>query len=58
MAVYDVIPTSNVKFDDIRDTLNSKGGSVSNDTRTAFKTTSGIAKWSKKKPVRLQIDFC
>lgn len=58
MAVYDIIPTNNVKFDDIRDTLNSKGGSVTNDTRTAFKTNSGIDKWSKKKPVRLQVDFC
>ena len=58
MAVYDIIPTSNITFNDIRDTLNSSGGSVNNEVASAFKTTSGINKWSKHKPVRLQVDFC
>lgn len=59
MAVYnDTLPTSNLKYDDIRDTLNSSGGSVTNVASTAFKATSGINVWSKHKPVILSVDFC
>ena len=58
MAVYDIIPTSNVTFNDIRDTLNSQGGIVNNEVASAFKSSSNINYWSKKKPVRLQVDFC
>lgn len=59
MAVYnDTLPTSNLKYDDIRDTLNSSGGSVTNVVSTAFKATSGINVWSKHKPVILSVNFC
>lgn len=51
MAVYDILPTENLKWDDIRDTLNSSGGSVNNDAVTAFKSSSGINKWSRHKPI-------
>lgn len=59
MAIYDVIPTSNVTFNDIRDTLNSQGGSVNNNVASAFKTSSNINYWSKKKPVHVfNTPFC
>ena len=57
MAVYDIIPTSNITFNDIRDTLNSSGGSVNNAVVSAFKTTSGIDIWAKFKPVGYTADF-
>lgn len=50
MAAKTLIPTSNVPFDDIRDTLNSFGGSVTNEVATAFKDTAKINKWSRNKP--------
>lgn len=59
MAVYsDVLPTTDLKYEDIRDTLNANGGSVNNDVSTAFKTSSGINVWSKHKPVPLNTNFC
>ena len=58
MAAYDILPTENLKWDDIRDTLNASGGTVSNVAETAFKTTSGINVWSKHKPVVLTVNFC
>ena len=36
MAVYNILPTTNLKWDDIRDTLNAGGGSVTNVVSTAF----------------------
>lgn len=58
MAIYDVIPTSNVTFNDIRDTLNSQGGSVNNEVASAFKNSANINPWSKHKPVILEVNFC
>lgn len=57
MAVYDILPNTNLRYDDIRDTLNANGGSVTNEFSTAFKN-GNINKWSKHKPVRLNRDFC
>lgn len=56
--VYDILPTTNLKYDDIRDTLNSAGGFVDNDVASAFKPTANINKWSKHKPVKLAVNFC
>ena len=56
MSVLDIITKPN-PFNDIRDTLNASGGSVSNETWTAFKTTSGINMWAKYKPVGYTADF-
>ena len=56
--VYDILPTTNLKYDDIRDTLNSAGGSVTNDVASAFKATANINKWSRHKPVKLAVNFC
>lgn len=58
MAVYDVLPTTNLKYDDIRDTLNAGDGSVNNDVSSAFKESANINRWSKHKPVRLAVNFC
>ena len=57
MAVYAYLPTTNLKWDDIRDTLNANGGTVTNDVSTAFQTTANINKWSKHKPVKSLILF-
>lgn len=51
MAVYDILPTENLRYDDIRDTLNANGGSVSNVVGTAFAEGANINKWAKYKPV-------
>ena len=51
MASLSQIPTSNVRTEDIRDTLNANGGSVSNDATTFFTTAAKINPWSKHKPV-------
>lgn len=56
--IYDIIPSENVKYEDIRDTLNANGGIVNNDVSTAFKESAKINPWSKHKPVALNVDFC
>lgn len=53
MAVQTILPNQNLTWDDIRDTLNANGGSVTNDVSTAFKSTANIDIWSKNKPVIL-----
>lgn len=57
MAIYDILPTTNLKWDDIRDTLNAGGGSVTNIVSTAFVKSANINKWAKYKPVRLNEIF-
>lgn len=52
------LPTSNLKAEDIRDTLSAGGGSVSNDTTTFFKAAAKINPFSKHKPIKLAADFC
>lgn len=56
--VRDIIPSENIKYDDIRDTLNANGGSVNNNVSSAFKEAANINPWSKKKPVGYTKDFC
>lgn len=56
--VYDILPERDLHYSDIRDTLNSAGGSVNNDVSSAFKATANINKWSKHKPVKLPVNFC
>lgn len=57
MAVYDILPDTNLKGDDIRDTLNANGGSVSNNTLSFFTESANINWSSKYKPVRYPADF-
>lgn len=57
MAVKEIIPNTNISVDDIRDTLNANGGSVSQPS-TFFTTAAKINPWSKKKPSNFTEDFC
>lgn len=50
MAVYDILPSQNLKWDDVRDTLNASGGVVSNVAETAFKAGANINMFAKYKP--------
>lgn len=53
MAVRDILPETNLTWDDVRDTLNANGGIVGdNSFSSAFKDTANIDMWSKHKPVR------
>lgn len=57
MAVYSILPTTNLKAEDIRDTLNSNGGSVSNGLLTFFTTNAKINKWARYKPESYKKNF-
>lgn len=57
LTAYDVLPTSNLKWDYIRDTLNKYGGVVNNNSITAFQSTNGVNKWSWRKPINHSIMF-
>lgn len=57
MAVQSILPKTNLKWDDIRDTLNANGGAVTNVVSTAFKASAKINPWSKRKPVSYYKDF-
>lgn len=50
MALNRILPTVNLKYDYIRDTLNMDGGSVDNNVTSAFAETANINPWSKYKP--------
>lgn len=52
-VIYDLFPPTNLKYEDIRDTLNHNGGAVTNDVSTAFSASANIQKWAKYKPVCL-----
>jgi len=49
MAVYDILPTTNLRDTDIRDTLNANGGSVS-DGISCFEAAANLNKWARYKP--------
>lgn len=50
LTAYDVLPTSNLKWDYIRDTLNASGGVVNNNAITAFQSGANINMFAKYKP--------
>lgn len=53
MAVKEILPSTNLTWDDIRDTLNAGGGSVTNDVASAFQyETAKFNIWSKFKPTK------
>lgn len=54
---YDILPKTNLRAEDIRDTLNSWGGNVGNEIVSLFSDSAKINKWSKYKPVPLKQDF-
>lgn len=50
MAVKAILPTTNLEYSDVRDTLNANGGSVNNNMSSLFKEAANINMWSKNKP--------
>lgn len=50
--IYDILPSENLEYSDIRDTLAAGGGSVNNNVASAFQSTANINMWSKHKPVK------
>lgn len=53
-----IIPNTDVNLaTEVRDVLNTNGGSVSNDITTFFKQSANINKWAKFKPESFEIDF-
>lgn len=57
MAVKDILPTTNLTWDDIRDTLNSASGAVTNEVSTAFMVGNNINYYSKYKPMSYPVNF-
>lgn len=57
MAVYDILPSTNLKAEDIRDTINANGGSVSNDLTTFFSEAANLNKWARYKPESYKKNF-
>lgn len=57
MAVHDILPKTNLKLEDIRDTLNAAGGSVGNETRSYFGINANLNMFSRYKPMRQSGDF-
>ena len=56
MAVKNILPSSSLTGDDIRDTINNFGGSADNYWPNYFQTNDAN-KWSKWKPVKFSADF-
>jgi hypothetical protein len=52
MAVYDILPNTNLTVSDIRDTLNANGGTTDNEFSSLFKAAANHNKWSKEKPTK------
>lgn len=50
MAVRDILPTENLHFNDVRDTLAANGGSVNNSLSSLFKAAAKINYMAKYKP--------
>ena len=57
MAVVNIFGTTNITGDDIRDTINSFGGSASNAWATFFDQLEDVNIWSKWKPFSYPADF-
>lgn len=63
MAVYDVLPTTNLKVDDVVDTLRANGGVIGVDGNgmirlsDLFTEGANINQWSLRKPFVAAVDF-
>lgn len=57
MASLNIIPQTNIKAEDIRDTLAAHGGTVTNNIASFFKSAAKINKWSFYKPYSYAKDF-
>lgn len=56
MAVYQLLPETNLRAEDIRDTLNANEGRVSNRWVSFFTSSANINMWARYKPVRKNED--
>lgn len=45
-----ILPSSNLKFSEVRDILNANGGVAGNNMSSLFKASANINKWAKYKP--------
>lgn len=57
MAIYSILPSTNLRYQDIRDTLNANGGTVGNTSADANSIWSEAAKinmWAIHKPIYIQ----
>lgn len=57
MAVYDILPDTNLKGVDVRDTLNANGGSVGDNFTSFFTSGANLDMWSRFKPIVLNLPF-
>lgn len=57
MTALSKIPRTDVKIEDIRDTLNANGGIVTNDLGTFFGSFANINIWAKQKPIHWASNF-
>lgn len=57
MAVYTILPKTNVTMDDVKDTLNANKGNVTNVLGTFFSEQARINRWALYKPVKGGADF-
>ena len=51
MAAYNILPNTNLKVSDIRDTLDDNGGFTDDEVSSLFSSSAKINMWSKFKPV-------
>ena len=51
MAAYNILPNTNLKVSDIRDTLDDNGGFTDDEVSSLFSSSANINMWSKFKPV-------
>lgn len=57
MSSYNILPMGQLRYEDLRDTLNAHGGDVTNEVSTAFSVDANINKWSRRKPIALARPF-
>lgn len=56
MAVFDILPSTNISTNDIRDTLSAGGGSVNNHASSWFKPEAKINQYAYFKPIRSETE--
>jgi hypothetical protein len=50
MASYSILPDTDLKVSDVRDTLNENGGTTDNTFGSLFSSSANINKWAYNKP--------
>lgn len=57
MAVNEILSETNLRLNDIRDTMNANGGSVDDDAVNFFSSSANINMWARYKPIPYDADF-